>query len=284
MMKQLANSLVARFGMAGAIASAMLFASPVLAQNSRLSLADRVALLEQQAQNKDQGGVTLVNQLQQLQAQVRQLQGQIEEAQHQLRQLDDKNKAQYADLDARLARLEGGTGTGAPGNNPQAQTATSAAAATTAVAAGASSASGQPAPAASSAVADPQAAQAAYDTAFQSIRGGDYAAASREFRAFIKQYPDHPLVPNAWYWLGQSYFVTTNYSVALDAFKQLVEQYPQSEKLPDALLKIGYCQIELNQNGAAEATLKQVIARYPGSDSASLAQERLQRLQLQSGR
>jgi hypothetical protein len=29
--------------------------------------------------------------------------------------------------------------------------------------------------------------------------------------------------------------------------------------------------------------LKQVIAKYPGSDSASLAQERLQRLQIQAG-
>ncbi|MEO6800417.1 MAG: tol-pal system protein YbgF [Rhodanobacter sp.] len=284
MMKQLANGLVARFGMAGAIASAMLFASPVFAQNSRLSLADRVASLEQQAQNKDQGGVALVNQMQDLQAQVRQLQGQIEELQHHLQELEDKNKAQYADIDARLARLEGsGTGnTVAPGNSPQAASAIPATAATSAT--GPTGSSGQPAAAASSAVADPQAAQAAYDTAFQSIRAGNYAAASREFRAFIKQYPNHALVSNAWYWLGQSYFVTTNYSVALDAFKQVVSQYPQSDKLPDALLKVGYCQIELKQIAAAEATLKQVIAKYPGSDSASLAQERLQRLQLQSGR
>ena len=90
-------------------------------------------------------------------------------------------------------------------------------------------------------------------------------------------------MPNAWYWLGQSYFVTTNYGVALDAFKQLVSQFPQSDKTPDALLKVGYCQIELKQVDAAKATLKQVVAKYPGSDSASLAQERLQRLQIQAG-
>ena len=56
-MKRLANSFTARLGMAGAIASAMLFAVPALAQDSRLSLADRVTRLEQQAQNQDQGGV-----------------------------------------------------------------------------------------------------------------------------------------------------------------------------------------------------------------------------------
>ncbi|TAL88717.1 MAG: tol-pal system protein YbgF [Rhodanobacter sp.] len=262
--------------MAGAIASAMLFAYPAFAQDSRLSLADRVTRLEQQAQSRDQGGTGLVNQIQQLSDQMRQLQGQVEELQHQLQVLNDKNKAQYADLDARLARLEGG-GAGNTGR-PQAQAVNPAAATT------ATLASSQPAAAASSGgVADPVAAQAAYDTAFQSIRAGNYVAASREFRSFIQQYPNHALVPNAWYWLGQSYFVTTNYAVALDAFKHLVAQYPQSDKLPDALLKVGYCQIELKQTAAAKATLKQVIAKYPGSDSASLAQERLQRLQLQSG-
>lgn len=275
-MRQLAKGFAARFGMAGAIASAMLFAFPVLAQDSRLSLADRVTRLEQQAQSRDQSGTGLVNQIQQLSDQMRQLQGQVEELQHQLQVLNDKNKAQYADLDARLERLEGGSA-----GNPPAQSANPAAAATAATPG--SNASTQPAAAASSGNADPAAAQAAYDTAFQSIRAGNYVAASREFRSFIQQYPNHPLVPNAWYWLGQSYFVTTNYSVALDAFKQLVGQFPHSDKLPDALLKVGYCQIELKQIAAAKATLKQVIAKYPGSDSASLARERLQRLQAQSG-
>ena len=281
MMMRLANRFTARFGMAGAIASAMLFAFPVFAQDSRLSLADRVTQLEQQAQSRDQNGTGLVNQVQQVDAQLRQLQGQIEELQHQLQVLNDKNKAQYADLDARLARLEGG---GAANNagKPQAPVANPAAAGTVATS---GSTSGQPAAASSSgsANADPAAAQAAYDTAFQSIRAGNYVAASREFRTFIQRYPNHPLVPNAWYWLGQSYFVTTNYSVALDAFKQVVDRFPQSDKLPDALLKVGYCQIELKQVAAAKTTLKQVIAKYPGSDSASLAQERLQRLQVQSG-
>src|SRR5574337_1228540 len=111
-MRQLAKGFAARFGMAGAIASAMLFAFPVLAQDSRLSLADRVTRLEQQAQSRDQRG---------------QLQGQVEELQHQLQVLNDKNKAQYADLDARLERLEGGSA-----GNPPAQSANPAAAATAA--------------------------------------------------------------------------------------------------------------------------------------------------------
>jgi tol-pal system protein YbgF len=281
-MQRLANSFAARFSMAAAIATAMLFAFPVCAQDSRLSLADRVAALEQQAQNKDQSGIGMVNQMQQLQAQVQQLQGQIEELQHHQQELEDKNKAQYADLDARLGRLEGGGAGAAAGGNPPAQGSSNPAGAATAAAAATVPPPGQPAPAAAAGNADPAAAQGAYDVAFKAIRAGDYVAASREFRSFIKQYPNHPLTPNAWYWLGESYYVTTNYPVALESFQQLLSQFPQSEKAPDALLKVGYSQLELKQNAAARATLMQVTTKYPGSKAASLAQERLQRIQAQS--
>jgi tol-pal system protein YbgF len=278
-MEQLANSFAARFSMAGAIASAMLFALPAFAQDSRLSLADRVTRLEQQAQNKDQGSVGMVNQMQQLQAQVQQLQGQVEELQHQVQTLEDKNKAQYSDLDARLGRLEGGgAGAAAPaGGNPQAQAGAPAAAGSAASANNATAS--QPAAAGSAGAGDPAGAQAAYDVAFKSIRAGNYVEASREFRSFIQQYPDHALVPNAWYWLGESYYATTNYKVALESFQQLLSQFPQSDKAPDALLKVGYSQLELKQVAAAKTTLSQVTSKYPGSKAASLAQERLQRLQ-----
>lgn len=271
--------------MAGAIASAMLFACPVFAQNSRLSLADRVAQLEQQTQNKDQAGIGMVNQMQQLQAQVQQLQGQLEEMQHQLQVLGDKNKAQYADLDSRLGRLEGGAAGMAAATSNASPAPADSTMPTPAAAATANNAADQPASSGSTAgaaPADPAEVQAAYDVAFKSMRAGNYVEASREFRSFTQRYPDQALTPNAWYWLGESYYVTTNYSVALASFQQLLSEFPQSEKAPDALLKVGYSQVELKQYDAARATLTEVTKKYPGSKVANLAQERLQRLQQQS--
>lgn len=269
--------------MAGAFASAMLFVVPAFAQDSRLSLADRVSRLEQQAQNQNQGGTTLVNQVQALQSQLQQMQGQIEELQHQLQEANDKNKAQYVDLDSRLGRLEGGAGAAAgasPGN--AANTSNPPPAASVAPPPAADAGKGANKPATGAAPANAATAQAAYDDAFKSLRGGDYAQASRSFRGFIQQYPDSPLLPNAYYWLGESYYATMNYQVALEAFQTLLSQFPQSEKAPDALLKAGYSQIELKQVDAGKATLKTVSTKYPGSKAASLAQERLRRLQLQS--
>ena len=71
--------------------------------------------------------------------------------------------------------------------------------------------------------------------------------------------------------------------MALESFQRLLSQFPQSDKAPDALLKVGYSQLELKKTDEAKATLTQVTTKYPGSKAASLAQERLQRLQLQSG-
>lgn len=286
MKQRLANRFTARLGMAGAIASAMLFAVPALAQDSRLSLADRVTRLEQQAQNQDQGGVGMVNQMQALQAQMRQMQGQIEELQHELQELKDSNKAQYTDLDSRIGRLEHGAGGNAAANAGNANAAPAAAGSANAAPAAPAAAEtkggkGNDAKAPAAAAADQAGAQAAYDTAFKALRGGDYVQASRGFRTFIQQYPDSPLTPNAYYWLGESYYVTMNYPVAAEAFQRLLSQYPQSDKAPDAMLKLGYSQLELKQPDQGKATLKSVTTKYPGSKAAGLAQERLRRLQQQ---
>ncbi|MET4677458.1 MULTISPECIES: tol-pal system protein YbgF [unclassified Luteibacter] len=289
MKKTLATSYMARLGMAGALASAMLFALPVTAQDTRLSLADRVARLEQQSQAQA-GTTTLVNQVNDLQQQVSQLQGQIEELQHQNQQLQDSQKAQYADVDSRLGRIEKG---GAPAGQPAAAQGTPPAVAQPpATSSQGNAAAGAAGAAASSAAAAPPAGapsqpanadqQAAYDAAFKSLRAGDYVTASRGFRDFLVKYPDSPLAPNAYYWLGESYYVTMNYPVAIEAFQRLVKQYPQSDKVSDGLLKVGYCQIELKQQDAAIATLKQVGTKYPGTKAAGLAQERLRRLQRQT--
>ncbi|HVI55069.1 MAG TPA: tol-pal system protein YbgF [Luteibacter sp.] len=243
-----------------------------------MSLADRVSRLEQQSQ-KDAGTTPLVNQVNDLQQQLSQLQGQIEELQHQNQQLQDSQKAQYADIDSRLSRLEkGGAAQAQPPAAPAAASqAPAPAAAAVAPAAQAQQAAPAAAPAAASATE-----QAAYDAAFKSLRAGDYVTASRGFRDFLTKYPDSALAPNAYYWLGESYYVTMNYPVAIEAFQRLVKQYPQSDKVSDGLLKVGYCQIELKQQDAAIATLKQVSAKYPGTKAAGLAQERLRRLQRQT--
>lgn len=234
-----------------------------------LSLGERVTRLEQQ-QSQQQGSVGLVNQVQDLQSQLQEMQGRIEELQHQVQELQKQNKDQYTDLDSRLGKLENRNAVPATA----ASSAVPAAAVTTTLPAPASTAA--PAPVSS---AD---AQVAYDAAFKLLRGGDYVGASRRFRDFVQKYPDSALASNAYYWLGESYYVTQNYQPALDAFQTLLKQYPKSQKVPDALLKIGYSQDEMKKPDAARATLQSVVKQYPGTTVARLAQARLRELKTQS--
>jgi len=214
--------------------------------------------------------LTLLNQVQAMRDQMQQMQGQIEVLQHQLHDLQQTSKDQYVDLDSRVGKLEHA---GAP-----------AASASTAASSSPPVASTRPAPANSAPVAsarpassaDTAAAQAAYDAAFKSLRAGNYVDSARGFRAFIDKYPGSPLVSNAWYWLGGSYYVTQNYKVALAAFQTLLQKYPGSPKAPEAQLRIADCQIGMKDNAAARATLQSVIKAHPGTPLAKRARERLQ--------
>jgi tol-pal system protein YbgF len=240
----------------------MLCASP-LALAQRASLADRVAALEARAA-ADQGATELVNQISQLRAETQELRGQIEVLQQQLEQARQSQRTQYLDLDGRLNRLEGGA---APLSTPQA------------------GAQGVPVPVPTSEPAlNTQGERAAYDHAFDALKGGDYVESSRRFRDFLTAFPAGQLAPNALYWLGESYYVTQNYALAGEQFQLLMDRYPTHDKAPGALLKLGLAQLGLKQSAQAEATLRQVVQRYPGSDVARTADDRLRAMQISGAR
>jgi tol-pal system protein YbgF len=122
----------------------------------------------------------------------------------------------------------------------------------------------------------------AYAAAFQALKNDDFVESARAFQAYLRDYPDGALAPNAWYWLGESYYVTQNFPLALQAFDTVVSRFPDSSKAPDALLKKGYSQIELGQAGAGASTLNAVINEFPGTEAARLANTRLRTLSLQT--
>jgi len=280
-----------RYIFTAALTAAVIFSAPS-AHAQRLSLAERVAKLEQQSQGGSgaQANIELVNQINALQSQVQMLQGQVEELRHQVEEMRSRSKEQYIDLDSRIGRLEGRGGAApvgaAPAGNPnngQLQD----------VPLGGPGAASAPPPDAIAAntpppsavnvppAANPADEKSSYDQAFNALKDGRYAESARRFQAFIDQYPGSDLTPNAYYWLGESYYVTQNYPISLNTFQKLLAQYPNSQKAPDALLKIGYCQYEMKQWDQAESTLNQVLQKYPNTTIANLAQGRLRALKLE---
>jgi len=287
------------------------FVSPANAQ--RLSLAERVDRLEQQANNHSGGNaVDLVNQIQALQSQVQTLQGQVEELSHQLDEAKRREKDQYIDLDSRIGRLEGHAPAGQPpgaanpgsrdnnapmqdvqlggrgdaatpaDNNPPPRARPNVGELRDDERGNLDSTAPDEAPPASDNGGDAAGEKPSYDAAFAALKDGRYAESARRFQSFLDQYPNSELSGNAYYWLGESYYVTQNYKIALKSFQTLLQRYPDSQKAPDALLKVGYAQYELKQWDQAESTLNQVVQTYPDTTVARLAQGRLRALKLET--
>jgi len=249
-------------------------AAPAHAQ--RVSLADRVAALEQRAAN-DRGNVDLLNQLDQLRREVVQLRGMVEQLQNENEQLKQRNRDQYLDLDSRLSRIEGGAPPAAapPVALPAPPSAANAPAAAPAVAAdSAPSVHGDV-----GAMAQAGDERAAYNVAFDALKAGNYVDSARLFTSFLELYPGGVYAPNALYWLGESYYVTQNYQLAADQFNTLLGRYPTHDKAPGALLKLGLCEYGLGKVEQAESTLATVVSKYPGSDVARTADDRLKSIQ-----
>jgi tol-pal system protein YbgF len=259
----------------------------LLAGNSawaqKQSLGDRVAALEQksasQGQGANQANAELLNRLTQLQSEMKALREQIEALQNENAQLKQRSRDQYIDLDTRLNKLEGGSG--AVASSPSAVTPPRAGTAPVSTPPRPTTTASTTIPATSpSAAANPATEQSAYVIAFDALKRKDYVESARLFKSFTETYPQGQLTPNAWYWLGESYYVTQNYEIAMQSFEALLSQFPDSSKVPDGMLKLGYCQAQLGLKDRARSTFNEVLRLYPATDAARFAQSQLRSINL----
>jgi tol-pal system protein YbgF len=220
------------------------------------------------------GLIDMLNRIEQLQQDIQQLRGEIEMQAHTLDQMKRQQREQYLDIDRRLQQLESAQAPGAAA--PVADAGASApagAAPVTPVAPVAGTAA--PAPVAS---ADPAREQAEYDTALAILRDGRYSDAALAFKQFITNYPGSSYADNAYYWLGETYYVTREFDQAQATFNKLVADFPNSPKVADSRLKLGYIHYENKDWKAARTELEAVTASAPASTAARLANERLARM------
>ncbi|MGK0674170.1 MAG: tol-pal system protein YbgF [Halothiobacillaceae bacterium] len=210
---------------------------------------------------------TIINELmqrqQQLQLEVRELRDLVERQGHEIEMLRKAHKDSYADTDRRLRALEKPPVPVAP----QAE-----------VPAASVPPLAPPTPAAP--VAAPASnEQVAYDQAFALLKEGKYEQAIKAFDAFVKAYPSSPYVPNARYWSGEARYVQGDLKGAMQQFEWVVKGAPAHPKVPDALLKIGYVFYDQKNFAKAREVLNKVKEQFPGSQAASLAEQRLKRMQ-----
>ena len=117
-----------------------------------------------------------------------------------------------------------------------------------------------------------------YERILALFRDGDLEGARHGFAAFLSEYPNSDLAPNARYWLGEAYYGKKDFRKAIDAYDKVELDYPGSEKVPASILKKGYAYLALKDKKRASSAFKQVVTLYPKSPEAGKASDKLAQL------
>jgi tol-pal system protein YbgF len=125
----------------------------------------------------------------------------------------------------------------------------------------------QPAPAqrpgpsvAATSVGDPR---ADFEAAYGYLGQKQYDQAEMGFRRFLQSNPRDKLVPEATYWLGESYLQRSRYREAAEQFLNLSAEHPNAPRAPDALLKLGMALNGLGARDRACAVFAELDRKYP---------------------
>ena len=133
-----------------------------------------------------------------------------------------------------------------------------------------------------SAVSGPPSAMPTPDQLFQSslqeLRRGSLGTARIGFREFLRTYPTHAQVPDALYFMGETFAVEQTDSAAY-YYRQVADRFRESDRASTALYKTGLLAERGQDRAAARTAYQRVIQQYPRSPEAALARDRLAALQ-----
>jgi len=117
-----------------------------------------------------------------------------------------------------------------------------------------------------------------YERLLTLFRDGDLDGARQGFAAFLRDYENSALSPNARFWLGESHYGKKDYRQAIDSYDRVELDFPRSEKVPAAILKKGFAYLAMKDTKRASSAFKQVVTLYPRSPEAGKASDKLSQL------
>jgi tol-pal system protein YbgF len=106
-------------------------------------------------------------------------------------------------------------------------------------------------------------ARADYDAAYAFLLQNQYEQAEMGFRRFLQSHPRDRLVPDATYWLGESYLRRSRHREAAEQFLTMSTEHASSPKAPDAMLKLGIALNALGARDRACAVFAELDRKYP---------------------
>ena len=121
-------------------------------------------------------------------------------------------------------------------------------------------------------------AEEMYDYSLGLIKGGETRKGRQILTEFASKYPDHKLLPNVFYWKGETFYAEKDYENAILSYQDVIDKYPGGDKAPDAMYKQGLSFLALKDRKNARILFELVQSKYPKSPSASMARQKLTEL------
>ena len=120
--------------------------------------------------------------------------------------------------------------------------------------------------------------QQLYQMAYDSVINSDFERSIAEFDQYMSVYPSGRFVTNAHYWKGQAYLYLERYSEAKESYEIILNRYEDSAKLADAMYGLGLAYQGLGNVTQARRLLNEIKRRFPNTGVANLADTKLLQL------
>ncbi|MDO6386678.1 MULTISPECIES: tol-pal system protein YbgF [Uliginosibacterium] len=217
-------------------------------------LDNRLLKVETSADTTSRAQVELNGQLERMRQEVAQLRGQLELLSNENEQAQKRQKDFYVDLDARLRKFEGQSGS---------------AAATATNQTASSNTEAKP--------ADQGQEARDYEAAINLLRSNKHVDAIFAFKQFIKSWPKSSFQPGAHFWAGAALLQARDFEGAKEYYAKLVSIWPEDTLAPDAMLGQANAEEQAGAAKTSRATLEKLVAAYPNSEAAKTAKQRLKK-------
>ena len=183
----------------------------------------------------------LIERVRELQEENSRMLGRLEKLEHQVQLLRHENRDRYVSLEERILALSG-SATVSPG---------------------------------AISTAPPDSEAGMYRNAFALIEDGNYEDAVGLLEEMVKAYPNGAHLPDAFYWLGQTYAQMDPplLEQARQNLVQLVRLFPEHAKTPEGMYQLGTIYDQLDDKPKALEYLERVVNDYPSTTAAHLAEE-----------
>ncbi len=104
-----------------------------------------------------------------------------------------------------------------------------------------------------------------YKHAYNMLIQENFLEAEKYFNIFLGENPNDPLASNAYYWLGETFYVQKQFQKAAISFAKGYQKFPKGNKALDQLFKLALTFINLGKNEDACASFSKLDLEFPNA-------------------